>query len=67
MKIVTLTRDMRPWRKGQDAVLSDELAKKLLKDGDAQNERPFPPPDVAPATAQPAFEPKRYMTRGKRG
>ncbi len=50
MRIVQLTRDLRPWRKGEDAVLPDDLASRLLKSGEATNARPFPPPDVAPAT-----------------
>ena len=46
MKIVRISRDMRPWRAGQDAVLSDELAEKLIKSGEAENPRPYPPADV---------------------
>lgn len=64
MRIVNMTRDMRPWRKGEDAVLPEDMAAKLVKDGDASNSRPFPPPDVAPA--RPVVEPKRYMTRAER-
>lgn len=63
-KLVRLLRDMRPWGKGQDAVLPDDLAAKLVKEGDAADLRPFPPPDVAPS--QPLLRPKRYITR-KRG
>jgi hypothetical protein len=68
-KIVTLTRDMRPWSKGQDAVLPKAMAEKLVADGDADNLRSFPPSDVAPrvpvaAASLPAR--KGYMTR-KRG
>ena len=67
MRIVTLTRNMRPWSSGQDAVLPDELAEKLIADGDAKNPRPFPPPDVAPAQkVEAVMQPKRYFTR-KRG
>ena len=71
MRIVEMTRDMRPYAKGQDAVLPDDLAAKLLKDGEAKNPRPFPPPDVAPpkdrvATPIPPVK-SRYMTRNKRG
>ena len=67
MRIVTFTRDMRPWQSGADAVLPDELAAKLVADGDAKNPRPYPPPDVAPAIPiGEIVKPKRYMTR-KRG
>jgi hypothetical protein len=71
MRIVTLTKDMRPWQKGEDAVLPEPLAAKLIADGDAENERPYPPPDVAPAKSnvapeRPVLQPKRYFTR-KRG
>jgi len=48
MRVVQLTRDLRPWHKGQDAVLPDDLAERLLKSGEATNPRPFPPADVAP-------------------
>jgi hypothetical protein len=71
MKIVTIERNMRPWRAGQDAVLPDELADKLVKAGDAKDPRPYPPQDVAPAvpvTARPTLKPARpYFTRNKRG
>jgi hypothetical protein len=78
MRIVEMTRDMRPWAKGQDAVLSDELAARLLSNDEkhpdgpaAKNSRPFPPPDVAPRVPVTAAAPvpptkSRYMTR-KRG
>lgn len=70
MKMVTLTRDMKPWREGDSAALPDELADKLIKAGEAKDPRPYPPPDVAPAVpvaARPALKPARpYFTR-KRG
>lgn len=69
MRIVEMTRDMRPYAKGQDAVLPDDVAAKLLQEGDAKNPRPFPPPDVAPknrvATQIPPVK-SSYMTRNKR-
>lgn len=71
MRIVTFLRDMRPWQKGEDAVVPDGMAEKLLSAGDAENSRPFPPPDVEPAvsvgkpTPVSPFRPKRYLTRGK--
>jgi hypothetical protein len=69
MRIVQMTRDLRPWAKGQDAVVPDGVAQKLLKDGDAADSRPFPPPDVAPAVPVGPTRPQTkrgYMTR-KRG
>lgn len=67
MQIVKLTRDMRPWQKGQDVVLPPAIAEKLIANGEAENPRPYPPPDVAPAVpVGVAPQPKRYMTR-KRG
>jgi hypothetical protein len=64
MRIVTLTRDMRPWHKGQDAVLPDALAAKLIKAGEATNEREYPPREKDSQDTH--LEPKRYLTR-KRG
>lgn len=69
MRIVTLARDMRPHRAGDDRVLPDELAAALIASGDARDSRPFPPPDVAPAVAvgevkRPVLSAKqRYFTR----
>ena len=71
MRIVKLTRDMRPnGRAGDDIVVPDEVAAKLVKEQLAKDPRPYPPPDVAPAVPvgeQPKL--KRappYFTR-KRG
>lgn len=66
MKIVTFTRDMRPWQKGEDAVLPDALAAKVIASGEAKDSRPFPPPDVAPAVPVgiEIVRPRRgYLTR----
>ena len=72
MKIVRLTKDIRPWRCGQDAVLPDGLAIDLVDSGDAEDMRPFPPDDVAARSsdAQPSptlreklHLPKKYVTR----
>jgi hypothetical protein len=62
---------MRPWQKGADAVLPDELAAQVVKNGEAENSRPYPPPDVAPrvpvGTVDTVARPRRaYLTR-KRG
>jgi hypothetical protein len=72
MRIVKITRDLRPFRAGQDAVLDDVLAARLVKDGDASDSRPFPPADVRPASAaepqsaQATAKSRTFMTR-KRG
>jgi hypothetical protein len=71
MRVVTITRDMKPYRAGQDAVLPDEVAAKLIASGAASNPRPFPPPDVAPAIpvdGKPILKLARpYFTRKKKG
>lgn len=46
MKIIKLTRDMHPWRKGDDAVVPDALAEQLVSKNEAEGVRPFPPLDV---------------------
>ena len=69
MRIVQLTRDMRPnGRAGDDIVVPDAVAESLVKNKEATNPRPFPPPDVAPPQpAKPSLPaPRRYATR-KRG
>ncbi len=73
MRIVTFTRDMRPWQTGASAVLPDAVAERLVQEGSATDSRPFPPPDVAPPVADRPLagetlrlSPKRYMTRAER-
>lgn len=69
MKIVRLVKDMRPsGRAGEDIVIPDDMATKLIASKEAENARPYPPPDVAPAVAVgTAARPRRnYLTR-KRG
>jgi hypothetical protein len=73
MRLVTLTRDMRPWQRGDDAALPDDAAKRLIDAGDAtvsKNEAASGlKPDsttARPATPAPAAAavPKgRYVTR----
>lgn len=62
-QIVRLTRDMHPWRKGDDVALPEALAKKLVESKEAEDPRPFPPPDVAGPKPEPLLKPKRYLTR----
>jgi hypothetical protein len=59
MKLVELTRDMRPWRAGDSALVSDALADAMVKAGEAHNARPFPP-----EADKPALPPRgTYLTR----
>lgn len=53
---VTLTADLRPWRKGDDIHISPALAAHLVQNGEAQNPRPFVSPNapVAPVRVQGA-------------
>jgi len=60
VKIVTITRDMRPYRAGTDYPFPDDVADKLVADGDAKNPRPFPS-----ARRPPNKRPKgTYLTKG---
>lgn len=60
MKLVEFTRDMRPHVKGETRVVPDDVAGKLVADGDA-----VPRPSIFDDALPPA-EPKRrrYPTRG---
>jgi hypothetical protein len=49
MKLVELTRDMRPWRAGDSALVPDVVADAMVKAGEAHNARPFPPEADKPA------------------
>ena len=61
MKLVELTRDLRPWRAGDSALVPDMVADARMKAGEAHNARPFPP--TAEAT-DPAERPRgTYLTR----
>ena len=40
--MVTMTRDLRPVRAGQDAVVEDDLARDLVAQGAAHKPRPWP-------------------------
>lgn len=65
MKTVTLTRDMRPYGRGEDLHLPDDMADKLVSAGEAENPRPFPPTDLAPAAEVPARRRRQsYVTKG---
>jgi hypothetical protein len=38
-KLVRITRDMRPWQSGQDALLPADVADRLIAEGAAENPR----------------------------
>lgn len=61
MKRVTLARDIRPWRAGQQRVVPDAVATRLLEDGLAENPRPFP----EPAPGERPAPAKLSKTKGK--
>lgn len=74
MKLVTLTRDLRPWRENDRVPVPDDVADRLVADGDATD------PGVFPEGAQPPQKPTvieritgtlklpagRYKTKGVR-
>ncbi|MBB3297894.1 MULTISPECIES: hypothetical protein [unclassified Rhizobium] len=64
MKLVDLTTDLRPWRKGDSVPLPNDVARTLVVNGEAKNMRPFKP--GAHAAPQPVERPKgTYLTKGK--
>lgn len=69
MKLVTLTTDLSPWRRGDHVPLPDEMAEKVCASGEAENMRPFPEtadPDAANYTRRemrPARGGKGYRTK----
>lgn len=62
MILVELTRDMRPRRAGDDALLPDAAALALLASGDARNPR-----DRFGAPVDPVAVPESASTRVARG
>lgn len=61
MKLVTLTTDLAPWRRGDHVPLPDELAEKVCKTGEAKNMRPY-----NGATEQAAPVAETYTSRDMR-
>lgn len=51
MKLVTMTRDMRPWQRGNDVLLPDAAAAQLVAEGASENPRDFPSRVVEPRKA----------------
>jgi hypothetical protein len=56
---VTLTQDMRPWRKGDDIHIDPKLAEHLVKRGEAKDPRPFVAPNAPVAPVRPQKAPER--------
>ena len=62
MKLVTMTRDMRPFQAGHDAFLPDDVAARLVEAGAAENLRDLPDYRVAPMGDVPPPA-KSYRTK----
>lgn len=60
---VTLTRDLRPWRKGDHIHISPALADALVKKGDASNPRPFVAPNAPAVPVRSQQVPERPVLR----
>lgn len=54
MVTVTLTKDMRPWREGDDVHLADDAARRLIDSGEAKDPRTFPEGKPLKVAAKPA-------------
>lgn len=65
MKTVRMLVDERPFQKGHDAGVPDEVAAMLIKEGKAEDPRPYPPD--APAPAAPRAQPIRRILRRATG
>ena len=75
MKLVELTTDLRPWRRGDNVPVPDEMAERLLASGEAVNPRPWRgarEPQIAdlPMLTTPLRQPdgkfkprRRYLTK----
>ncbi len=61
--MVTMTRDMRPFRANGTAVLEDDVAARLEANGDCKDVRPWP--EAAEQSAERQPEPaRRFKTKG---
>jgi hypothetical protein len=70
MKLIQLTTDLRPWRRGDDVPVPDDLADKLVASGEAINPRPYPAPHpladqpMMTTPLRPEAKPRRrYVTK----
>lgn len=72
MKSVEMTRDLRPFHRGQRAVLDDTLADALLDSGDATNPEAWPAGSAIAAVGALTLTPptsgatrrRGYLTKG---
>jgi hypothetical protein len=55
-QIITMTRDMRPWARGDRYIVSDAQAKELVESGAAVNPEPYGPPEDQPSVVAQAVE-----------
>jgi hypothetical protein len=65
VKLVTFARDMHPHRAGDTRLIPDDLARKLLAEGEVTAAEDFPPRPSAAVSDRPAPA-KRYVTKAKR-
>lgn len=68
MKSVEMTRDLRPFHKGQRAIVDDETAARLIASGEGKDPEPFPAGAASTPPVAPAREPGRvrtYLTKGR--
>ena len=74
MKLIELTTDLRPWRRGDNVPVPDDMADSLVASGEAINPRSYLPrePSIAdreimqpPLQPEPDAKPprKRYLTK----
>jgi hypothetical protein len=63
MKTVRLSREMRPHHKGADVIMPDDVAEQMVRNGDAEDPRPFPHQPVDAEKPRPA---KTYVTKDAR-
>lgn len=67
MKTAILTKDMRPWRKGDTIIVADDTVDQLVASGEATDPGPWPPgsPEVKPKSGIRTIPGARYFTKGK--
>ena len=64
MKLVRLTRDLKPWHAGDEKLLDDDLADRLLDEGAADNPRDrFGKPIVETTAMTPERRKGGYKTK----
>lgn len=61
MKTVTLTQDLRPWRAGDEIHIEDDVAARLIENGEAKNPKPFRP--AKQRSMQAGTGPQGYQTK----